>query len=164
MMQELTRVVQLRFQTLVSFVAAGQILLGTGLEVGFVPAGATEAETRHGQHLLELWCLARRAVDQRCCADLLNGFQLMTTGSTLIVVHRHGVVSAIRLLPHTLGFAAKSGIISIKCGLCSRKTAQAGAALDPRPRSCVMATVARYFWLCTTHTTRTNPLKFFTPP
>jgi hypothetical protein len=35
-----------------------------------------------------------------------------------------GVVSAIRLLPHTLGFAAKSGIISIKCGLCSRKTAQ----------------------------------------
>src|SRR5471030_653850 len=35
-----------------------------------------------------------------------------------------GVVSAIRLLPHTQGFAAKSGIISIKCSLCSRKTAQ----------------------------------------
>ena len=34
------------------------------------------------------------------------------------------IVSAIRLLPHTQGFAAKSGIISIKCGLCSRKTAQ----------------------------------------
>ncbi|ALQ05353.1 hypothetical protein AK973_4904 [Pseudomonas brassicacearum] len=49
----------------------------------------------------------------------------MTTGSTLIVVHRHGVVSAIRLLAQRLGFAAKSGIISIKCGLCSRKTAQA---------------------------------------
>src|SRR3989344_6784014 len=35
-----------------------------------------------------------------------------------------GVVSAIRLLPRSLGFAAKSGIISFKCSLCSRKTAQ----------------------------------------
>ncbi|CAI8701997.1 DNA-directed RNA polymerase [Pseudomonas sp. IT-P258] len=39
------------------------------------------------------------------------------------------VVSAIRLLPHTQGFAAKSGIISIKCGLCSRKTARTDTLL-----------------------------------
>ena len=81
MMQELTRVIQ-QVANLVSLVAAGQVFLRTGLEVGFVPTGAAEAETRHGQHLFQLWCLARRAVDQRCCADLLNGFQLMTTGST----------------------------------------------------------------------------------
>ena len=43
------------------------------------------------------------------------------------------VVSAIRLLPHTQGFAAKSGIISIKCGLCSRKTAQADTLLLSPP-------------------------------
>ncbi|CAI8885304.1 hypothetical protein EMIT0P291_20210 [Pseudomonas sp. IT-P291] len=44
------------------------------------------------------------------------------------------VVSAIRLLPHTQGFAAKSGIISIKCGLCSRKTAQTDTLLLSPPR------------------------------
>jgi hypothetical protein len=107
MVQELARVVQLRSKTLVSFVAAGQILLGTGLEVGFIPAGATEAETRHGQHLLELWRLARRAVDQRCCADLLNGFQLMTTGSTLIVVHRHGGCLGDQIATAYTGFCGK---------------------------------------------------------
>lgn len=43
------------------------------------------------------------------------------------------VVSAIRLLPQTQGFAAKSGIISIKCGLCSRKTAQTDTLLLSPP-------------------------------
>src|SRR5690349_12670857 len=81
-MQELACVVQFRFRTLVSFVAAGQVLLGTGLEIGFVPTRAAKAKARHGQHFLKLWRLTGRAVDQRCIADLLNGFQLMTTGST----------------------------------------------------------------------------------
>ena len=48
MMQELARVVQLRLKTLVSFVTAGQVLLGTGLEIGLVPARAAEAEAWHG--------------------------------------------------------------------------------------------------------------------
>ena len=106
-MQELARVVQPRLKTLVSFVATGQILLGTGLEVGFVPAGAAEAEARHGQHLFKLWRLAGRAVDQRCCADLLNGFQLMTTGSTLIIVHRHGGCLGDQIATAHAGFRGK---------------------------------------------------------
>ena len=106
-MQELARVVQLGPWNLVSFVAAGQVLLGAGLEIGFVPAGAAEAEARHGQHLLQLWCLARRAVDQRRSADLLNGFQLMTTGSTLIVVHRHGGCLGDQIATADPGFCGK---------------------------------------------------------
>src|SRR5476649_442442 len=92
-----------RLQTLVSFVAAGQVLL----ETGFVPAGSAEAETWHGQHLFKLWRLAGRAVDQRCCADLLNGFQLMTTGSTLIVVHRHGGCLGDQIATAYAGFCGK---------------------------------------------------------
>ena len=111
MMQEPTRVVQLRSQlrgrALVSFVAAGQVLLGTGLEIGFVPTRAAEAEARHGQQLFKLWRLTDRAVDQRCIADLLNGFQLMTTGSTLIIVHRHGGCLGDQIATAHAGFCGK---------------------------------------------------------
>ena len=107
MTQELARVVQLRSRNLVSFVAAGQVLLGTGLEIGLVPAGAAEAEAWHGQHLLKLWRLACRAVDQRCIADLLNGFQLMTTGSTLVIVHRHGGCLGDQIATAHAGFCGK---------------------------------------------------------
>lgn len=168
-MEELTRVVQL-----VSFIAASQILLRAGLEVGLVPAGSAEAEAWHGQHFFKLWCLAGRAVDQRRSADLLNGFQLMTTGSTLIIVHRHGDCLGNQITrARAWGCAAKREIISGKSSLCSRKTAQTG--LDPHARRCSRASrqprpdaaAARqesFFKLCTTHTTLTSPLKFFTPP
>ena len=75
----------------VCFVAAGQVLLRAGLEVGLVPAATAQAKAWHGQHLFQLGCPASRAIDQRRVADLLNGFQLMTTGSALIIVHGHGM-------------------------------------------------------------------------
>ena len=118
----------------VCFVAARQVLLRTGLEIGLVPAAAAQAEARHGQHLLELGCLAGRAIDQRRCADLLDGFQLMSTGSTLIVVHGHGDVSAVdrycaapaldREQREKAPAAAKRGIISGKSRQRSRLSAR----------------------------------------
>ena len=112
---------------LVSFVAASQILLRACFEVSLVPAGTAEAEPGHGEHFFQFRRLAGRAVDQRLGADLLNGFQLMTAGSTLIVVHRHGGCLGNQFYsprPHeSPGYAAKSGIISIKSCLCSRMTA-----------------------------------------
>ena len=107
----------------VCFVAARQVFLRAGLEIGLVPAAAAQAEARHGQHLLELRRLAGRAIDQRRGADLLDGFQLMTAGSTLIVIHGHGGRLANPFYspsPHkSLDYTAKSGIISIKSSLCS---------------------------------------------
>lgn len=124
----------------VGFVAAGQILLRAGLEIGLVPAAAAQAEAWHGQHLLELGCLAGRAIDQRRGADLLDGFQLVTTGSTLIVVHGHGDVSAIKsLLRHACpkdkasARAAKRGIISGKSRQRSRLSARSLVHLDGGP-------------------------------
>ena len=126
----------------VCFVAARQVFLRAGLEIGLVPAAAAQAEARHGQHLLELRRLAGRAIDQRRGADFLDGFQLMTTGSTLIVVHGHGDVSAIRsLLCRARSWlestgrkppacAAKRGIISGKSRQRSRLSARGLAHLD----------------------------------
>ena len=123
----------------VGFVAAGQIFLRAGLEIGLVPAAAAQAEAWHGQHFLELRRLAGRAIDQRRGADLLNGFQLMTTGSALVVVHGHGDVSAIRtLLRHacyeiTPARAAKRGIISGKSRQRSRLSARSLVHFDGGP-------------------------------
>ena len=82
--------------TSVGFIAACQILFRTCLEVCFIPACTAKAEARHGQHLLQLGGLTGGTINQRCSADLLNGFQLMTTGSTLVIVHGHWRVSTIR--------------------------------------------------------------------
>ena len=68
--------------TSVGFIAACQILFRTCLEVCFIPACTAKAEARHGQHLLQLGGLTGGTINQRCSADLLNGFQLMTTGSS----------------------------------------------------------------------------------
>ena len=80
----------------VGFVAACQILFRACLEVCFIPAGATKAEAWHGQHLLQLRGLTGRTINQWRVTDLLNGFQLMTTGSALVIVHGHWRVSTIR--------------------------------------------------------------------
>ena len=106
---------------LVSFVAASQILLRTCFEVSLVPAGTAEAEPGHGEHFFQFRRLAGRAVDQRLSADLLNGFQLMTAGSTLIVVHGHGVVSAIN---------------STVCARTKARATQQRAGLYPLNRAC----------------------------
>ena len=82
--------------TSVGFIAACQILFRACLEVCFVPACTAEAKAWHGQHFLQFRCLTGRTIDQRWGADLLNGFQLMTTGSTSVIVHGHWRVSTIR--------------------------------------------------------------------
>ena len=69
----------------VGFIAACQILFRACLEVCFVPACTAEAKAWHGQHFLQFRCLTGRTINQRWSADLLNGFQLMTTGSTLVI-------------------------------------------------------------------------------
>jgi hypothetical protein len=69
----------------------GNIFLGAALEVGFVPAAAFQTEAGRRNFFDQLGFAARRAMNQRLVAELLQGFVFMPAGLALIFVNWHGI-------------------------------------------------------------------------
>ena len=67
----------------------GDIALAARFEVGFVPTAARKAETGSRNLFLQLRLTTFRAIGQRWIAELLQGFQAVTTITTLILINRH---------------------------------------------------------------------------
>jgi len=67
----------------------GHIALAAGFEVGFVPTATRKAEAGGRNLFLQLGLATFRAIGQRRIAELLQGFQAVTTITTLILINRH---------------------------------------------------------------------------
>src|SRR3984885_12153856 len=77
--------------------AVRQVLLLAGLEVSLVPAAALEAESRRRKELLQPGFAAFGPLPKWSVADLLQVFQLVAAGLTLILIYRHGRISRRRI-------------------------------------------------------------------